>query len=128
MWHNKCCEKILQGGEKAERSTRKGVISLLLSGGLIVLGHIQGWMEVSSSKKDSRFSGPGLGFNVDWQADKSVSLEMQRSELSGCMLESEWFTMTGDMRWRETGSEEAGRRQAPEGFINHAKVFVCLLF
>lgn len=66
---------------------------------------------MSSSGKHPRFSGLGLGFNADWQADESVSLGMQRSELSGCMLESEWFIMTGDVRWRETGSEEAGRRQ-----------------
>lgn len=42
MGRDKCCKKILQSGEKVERSTRKGVISLLLSDGLIALVHFPG--------------------------------------------------------------------------------------
>lgn len=61
MWHDKCSKKILQGGEKVERSTRKGVVSILLSEGLIALVHFPGLELGALFWEGSKVLRTGLG-------------------------------------------------------------------
>lgn len=61
MWHDKCCKKILQGGEKVERSTSLLSEDPLLSEGLIALVHFPGLELGALFWEGSKVLRTGLG-------------------------------------------------------------------